>query len=382
MEVNYMVFSRVFKTAIISGALLSLSAITALAADEIKIGAVVPLSGSVATYGQSVNTGIKMALDEFNAAGGIKGKKVSLIVADDKGDPSEATNAFNKLIVNDKVTAIIGAVTSGNSQAAAPIAQSMKIPMISPSSTNEKVTQVGDYIFRVCFIDPYQGEVMAQFASKKLKLKKIATLVAVTGDYSIGLNKYFTKTFKSLGGTITTEQSYSEGDQDFNAQLTKIKASKPQAIYIPGYYTDVALIARQARQLGITVPILGGDGYDSPKFHELGGDAVAGSYFTNHYSPNDTTATAAGFIKKYQAKYKTLPDAFTALGYDAAKLLLNTVKKVGKADPKAIRDTLAKTKKWEGVTGTLSFDNNRNPIKTLVILKQEKDGKTTFVTKM
>ena len=254
------------------------------AAETFKVGVVGPRTGPVATYGLSVINAVTLAVEELNAAGGVLGRQIELIVEDNKADATETNNAFRKLISRDQVHAIIGAVVTANSIVGAQVAQMMKVPMITPTSTAEKVTQEGDYIFRSCLIDPVQGRIMANFAYNSLEVREIACLTAQSNDYSVGLEEVFTKTFEELGGKVVASESYSEGDQDFKAQLTKIRAKKPEAIYVPGYYTEAGLIARQMRQLGMDLPILGPDGFDSPKLFEIGGDAVFGSYFTNHYS--------------------------------------------------------------------------------------------------
>jgi branched-chain amino acid transport system substrate-binding protein len=360
-------------------ALMAGLAVTAAAA-EVKLGVVEELTGAVATYGQNTVKGIRLAVEEANAKGGVKGLgKVTLLVEDNKSDAAETVNAFNKLITRDRVVAIIGAATSGNTLAAAPVAQQSGIPVITPSGTAERVTEAGDYIFRACFIDPFQGLVMANFAYKDLKYRKIALMPEITSDYAMGLTKTFKEQFVKLGGKIVAEEKWSTGDQDFSAQLTKIRAAKPDAVYAGSYYGDVAMISRQARQLGLSVPFLGGDGFDSPKLFELGQSAVVGHYFTNHYSQDNPTAAAKAFLKAYRAKYNQDPDSFAALGYDSAKLMLAAMAKAKKADPKAIRDALASTKGFAGVTGKFSFDAKRNPVKSAVILQVEKDGSTKFV---
>lgn len=352
----------------------------AFAAGEVKIGVVEELTGAVATFGQHTVNGIKLAVDEVNAKGGVKGiGKVVLMVEDNKSDAAESANAYNKLITRDKVVALIGPATSTNTLAAAPIAQREGIPVITPSGTNEKVTEVGDYIFRACFIDPFQGYVMANFAYKDLKLRKVAVMPEVTSDYAMGLVANFKTQFQKLGGKVVGEEKWSTGDQDFSAQLTKIKATNPDAIYIGSYYGDVALISRQARQLGMNVPFLGGDGYDSPKLFELGQSAVVGHYFTNHYSPESPSAAAKAFVKAYKARYNDVPDAFAALGYDSAKLVLDALARAKKADPKALREAMAATKGFKGVTGNITFDAKRNPVKSATILQVQKDGSTKFV---
>lgn len=350
------------------------------AAGTVKIGVVEELTGAVATFGQHSLNGMKLAVDEINAQGGVKGVgKVELVVEDNKSDAAESRNAYNKLITRDKVVAIIGPATSTNTLAAAPVAQQSGIPVVTPSGTNEKVTDVGDYIFRACFIDPFQGYVMANFAYKDLKLRKIAVMPEITSDYAMGLVNNFKTQFAKLGGKIVAEEKWSTGDQDFSAQLTKIKAANPDAIYVGSYYGDVALLSRQSRQLGMKVPFLGGDGFDSPKLFELGGSSVVGHYFTNHYSPDSPSKEAKAFLAAYKAKFNEDPDAFAALGYDSAKLILNALAKAKKADPKALRDALAKTKGFKGVTGNITFDAKRNPVKSAVILQVQKDGSTKFV---
>ena len=267
------------------------------------IGEFGSLTGTTATFGISTKNGIDMAIDEVNKAGGLLGKKVRVIVEDDQGKPEEAQTVVTKLITKDQVIAILGEVASSRTMAAAPVAQQNGIPMISPSSTNPKVTEVGDYIFRVCFIDPFQGLVMAKFATNTLKIKNVAILRDIKNDYSVGLADVFVDNFKKMGGNIVADESYSEGDTDFSAQLTSIKSKNPQAIFLPGYYTEVGLVARQAKKLGLTVPLMGGDGWDSPKLIEIGGEALNGSYFSNHYSVDDPSPAIQKFVADYKARY-------------------------------------------------------------------------------
>jgi branched-chain amino acid transport system substrate-binding protein len=250
--------------------------------------------------------------------------------------------------------------------------------MISPSSTNPRVTQVGNYIFRVCFIDPFQGAVMAKFAADTLKLKKVAILVDVRSDYSVGLQTFFRQQFRQLGGEVVVEQSYSQGDSDFRAQLTAIKAANPEAVYLPGYYTEVGTIVHQARELGITVPFLGGDGWDSPKLWEIGGPALNGCYFSDHYSTDDPNPAVQKFVADYKAKYGQTPDALAALAYDAARILADSIQKAGSTDGSKIRDAIAATKDFPGVTGSISINADRNAVKPAVILKVE-NGKFLLV---
>lgn len=337
--------------------------------NEIVVGEFGSLTGGTATFGQSTHNGVTMAFEEINAAGGVLGKKLKVLVEDDQSKPEEAATAVTKLISQDRVVAVIGEVASSRTLAAAPIAQANKVPLISPASTNPRVTQVGDYIFRVCFIDPFQGAVMAKFAGNSLKLKKVAILYDVRNDYSVGLRNFFSETFKGLGGAIIGEQSYSEGDSDFRAQLTQLKSLGPEAIYVPGYYTEVGTIARQARELGLTVPLMGGDGWDSPKLTEIGGQAIEGSYLSNHYSVDDPSPAIQKFVTAYKTKYGVVPDALAALGYDAAYVLADAMKRAGSTDGAKVRDAIAATARFVGVTGTINIDKDRNAVKPAVILK-------------
>ncbi len=343
----------------------------------LTLGEFASLTGTTATFGQSMNEGIQLALEELNKSGGLLGKPVEIIVEDDQSRPEEARTAVVKLIKQDQVVALIGEVASSRSLAAAPEAQKSKIPMISPASTNPKVTQVGDYIFRACFVDTFQGSSMARFAYEDLGLRKVAILYDIKNDYSVGLMEFFEKTFKELGGEIVDKQSYSEGDIEFRAQLTTIKNKDPQAIYVPGYYTEVGLIARQARDLGLNLPLMGGDGWDSPKTLEIGGTTVEGSYFSNHYATDDPAPIVQDFIKKYQAKYNKVPDAMAVLGYDAANILFDAIKRANSTEGPKIRDALATTTGLQGVSGSISIDADRNAKKRIVILKIE-GGKVKF----
>ncbi len=344
---------------------------------EIVIGEYGSLTGNTATFGQSTKNGSEMAFEEINKAGGVLGKPVKLIVEDDQSKPEEAATAVTKLINQNAVQAVLGEVASSRSLAAAPICQGAKVPMVTPSSTNPKVTQVGDYIFRVCFTDVQQGEADAKFAAKSLKLKRAALLYDVRNDYSVGLRLVFAQKFKEYGGEIVAEQSYSEGDSDFRAQLTQLKSANPEIIYVPGYYTEVGTIARQSRDLGISAPLLGGDGWDSPRLWEIGGKALNGCYFSNHYSVDDPSPAVQKFVAAYKAKYGATPDALAALGYDAARILADAMKRANSADGPKVRDALAQTKDFAGVTGSITIDKDRNAVKPVVMLKVQ-DGKFVF----
>jgi len=348
-------------------------------ADTILIGEVGSLTGSEATFGISARDGVELAVKEANEAGGIKGRKIVVRVYDDQGKPEEAANAVTRLISQDRAKMIIGETASSNSLAMAPKCQSAQVPMITPTSTNPKVTAVGDYIFRVCFIDSFQGLVMARFAKENLKLSRAAVLKDIKSAYSLGLTEVFTRKFTEMGGKIVDTQSYSKGDSDFRAQLTAIKSQKPEAIYIPGYYTDVGIIARQAREIGIKAPLLGSDGWDSEKLFELGGSAILGSYFSNHYSPDDPSPRVKRFLATYKAAYGTIPDSVAALGYDAANVAIHAMKQAPDLTGPALRRALAQTRDFPGVGGNITLDENRNPRKPAVVLQVE-NGKTKYIT--
>lgn len=338
---------------------------------EVAVGAVGPVTGAAATFGISTKNGDQLAVDEWNANGGVLGKKIKMVFADDKGDPAEGATVYTKLIQQDKVCAIVGTVMSKVSLAGAPICQAAKIPMVATASTNPKVTQVGDYIFRACFIDPFQGTVGANFAFNNLKAKKAACIFDVGNDYTKGLAEYFKAQFEKLGGKVVAYEAHDTGITDFKAQLTKIVAAKPDLIYCSDYYNDDALIAKQARELGFKGPMLGGDGWDSPDLVKIGGAAVENCYFTNHYSKDDTRPVVQDFVKKYQAKFNEVPDALAVLAYDAMNLTLNAIKTAGKTDGAAIRDALAASD-FNAVTGEIKFDADRNPIKSAVIIGIDK----------
>ena len=345
----------------------------------VVIGEVGSMTGTEATFGTSSDRGIQLAVTETNAAGGIKGRQVQIIALDDEGKPEEAATAATRLIASEHVTALLGEVASTRSLFMAPKAQAAKVPMVSPSSTNEKVTAVGDYIFRACFIDPFQGYVMAKFATDNLKIKKAAILRDVRNDYSVGLAKVFTDNFTKLGGEITANESFSSGDVDLKAQLTNMKNSHPDALYVPGYYTDVGLIARQAREVGITGPLLGGDGWDSEKLYEIGGAALDGSYFSNHYSVDDPSPRIQEFVTKFKKAYAgQVPDSLAAQAYDAAGMLMDAMKRSAELTGPSIRDALAQTKNYQGVTGDITMDEKRNATKAAVVLKIAHGGKYEF----
>jgi branched-chain amino acid transport system substrate-binding protein len=343
--------------------------------NEVLIGHVASLTGDTATFGVSADEGIRLALDELNKTGVLGGKKIRVMTEDDRSLGDEAKTAASKLINKDHVVAILGEIASSRSIAMAPVCEDAKIPMLSPGSTNPKVTQGFEYVFRNCFIDPFQGTAMAKFAMDSppggLGLKKFAVLYPVNSDYGVGLKSFFETAVQKRGGEIVAEEAYTEKtDTDFRAQLTKIKATNPQAIFVSGYYTEAGLIAKQARQLGLAVPLLGGDGWDSEKTVEIGGDAVNGCYFSNHYSPEENRPEVKKFVGDYKAKYggKT-PDAMAILAYDAMRIMADAINRAGSTSGDKIRDALASTKDFAGASGITTIDKDHNATKSIVILK-------------
>jgi branched-chain amino acid transport system substrate-binding protein len=346
------------------------AALTLHAQDEIVVGEFASLTGGSASFGQSSHKGTQLAIEEINAAGGVLGKKLKLITEDDQSLAGQPATIARKLISHDKIVALLGEVASSKSLEAAPICQQNKVPMISPASTNPKVTEVGDFIFRICFIDPFQGTVMSKFALGK-GFKKVAVLTDVKQDYAVGLAEFFMKHFKENGGEIVKEQKYSTGDKDFKGQLTSLKASKPDAIFVPGYYGEVALIARQAKQLGIKVPLLGGDGWVGDSLLKVAGNALDGSFYSSHFSDADQTPDVQEFVKKYKAKFGGSPDDMAALGYDSAMILADAIKRAGGTDGAKLRDAIAATKNFKGITGVITIDEKRNASKSAVIMTIE-----------
>ncbi|HEV7376669.1 MAG TPA: ABC transporter substrate-binding protein [Pyrinomonadaceae bacterium] len=345
------------------------------ASNTVKVGVFMPQTGATATFGISSVNAIRMAAEEVNAAGGINGKQVELVVYDDRSDAQEAATVVTKLVSQDGVSAILGEVASTRSIAAAPIAQSNKVPMLTPSSTNPEVTKKGDYIFRSCFTDPVQGEAIAKFAATKLNAKRAALLIDKKNDYSVGLGNFIKESYGKMGGQIVVEQFYQEGDTDFNAQLTSIKGSNPDVIFVPGYYTEIGLIAQQAKRQGINAPLLGGDGWDSPRLYEIGGTSLIGSYFSNHYSADDPDPAVQKFVGSYKSKYGQVPDALAATAYDAALILFDAIKRANSTDGTAIRDALAKTVNFKGVTGIVTINSQRDAVKPIIMIKVEEGGK-------
>ncbi|MFN0010374.1 MAG: ABC transporter substrate-binding protein [Phycisphaerales bacterium] len=348
--------------------------------EPIKVGHFGSLTGSEATFGQGSSKAIRLAIKDFNAAGGLNGRPIALTEYDTRSDLKEAANVVTRMVTNDKVVAVLGEVASGRSLAGAPICQENGVPMITPSSTNPRVTKVGDMIFRVCFIDPFQGYVCAKFAAENQKARSAAILFDQAQPYSTGLASEFKKNFVKFGGKIATEQTYNGGDQDFTAQLQRIKGAGADIIFIPGYYTEVGNIAIQARKLGITAALLGGDGWESPKLAEIGGTAIDGAFYSNHYSPDDPSPVIQNFIKRFKAEYDgETPDSVTAQAYDATNFLFDAMKRAKSLKGTDLRDAIAATKDFKGVTGNITIDKDRNAVKAAVIL-QMKGGIPVYVT--
>lgn len=350
-------------------------------ADPIKVGHYGSMTGKEATFGTSTDEGIRLALEEINAGGGLNGRLIEVITYDTKGESKEAGNAVTRLITRDNVVAVLGEVASTLSLAGGQVCQEKKVPMISPSSTNPKVTEGRDYVFRVCFIDPFQGYVMAKFVKENLKFDKVGVLYDQSQAYSKGLREEFTKAFIKMGGAIVADQAYSSGDQDFSAQLSTIKNTAPQAIYVPGYYTEVGNIAIQSRRLGLSVPLLGGDGWDSSQLAVIGGTSIEGCYYSNHYAADQPTDEVRAFVEKYKAEYGHVPDGLAALGYDAMYVLFDAMKRAKSLDHADLREAIAATKQFHGVTGVSTMDENRNARKAAVVV-QIKDGQPVFVAKV
>ena len=357
----------------------AIATVSAQGTDPIRVGEYASLTGKEASFGQSSHKGIAMAIEEINAAGGALGRSFELITEDDQTAPGQSATAAKILISRDKVIALLGEVSSGRSLEAAPIAQAAHIPMIAPAATNPKVTQTGNYIFRVCFIDPFQGTVMAKFALDDLKVRRVAIISSVSNAYSVGLAKFFRQTFTENGGTVAVEQKYSEGDKDFRAQLTAVKAANVEAVFVPGYYTEAALIVRQGRELGITAPFLGGDGWVAEQLLQIGGDALNGCYYSTHFSPEDSAPNVQAFVAKFRATWGgETPDAFAALGYDAAYVLLDAIRRAGSTEGPKLRAALAATRDFKGATGLTTIDEHRDASKPAAIIAI-KDGKLTFL---
>lgn len=353
----------------------------------IKLGANLEMTGGNATFGKSASNGANLAIKQINANGGVLGKQLSLVVADNKSEAAEAANAMQKLITQDKVVAVIAPIASSSVIAGAQVNQDNKVLAISPTASNPKVTvdpttnKVRDYLFRAAFIDPFQGSVMANFATKTLKAKTAAIYIDNSSDYAKGLGQFFKETFIKNGGTIAVEEAYLAKDTDFKATLTKIKAANVDVVFVPGYYQEVGMIAKQAREIGLTMPLLGGDGWDSAKLPEIAGaQALNNTFFANHYSPDDNSPAIKTFVEAYKAEYKETPDAFAALAYDATMMVIESIKRANGVDTVKIKDELAKTKDYNAVSGLITLNETHDAVKSAVIIEM-KDGKQTFKEK-
>jgi branched-chain amino acid transport system substrate-binding protein len=360
----------------------ALVAIVPAQAKEIRIGLITPLSGDVKTFGESVRNSFLIAVEEANARGGVVGMKITYVVQDDKNDPTEAANVANLLVNQQRVKAIVGSVTSKTTIPVSDIIQSARIPTISPTATNPKVTVADgkrkDYMFRACFIDPFQGTVMAKFSRETLKGKSAAVLYDASNDYSKGIAEIFRDTFRKQGGKVAAFESYGKDDVDFSALLTKVKASGADVLFLPDYYNKVGLIAKQVREKGLNVRLVGPDGWDSPDLVKIAGSAIEGGYFSNHYSPDDRRPEVVAWVKKYKERHGQVPDALGTLAYDATNLLLEAIRKAGSDDPKKIRDALASIKDFKAVSGKSTMGRDGDMIKSAAILKIE-GGRQKFV---
>jgi branched-chain amino acid transport system substrate-binding protein len=347
---------------------------------EIKVGGLAPLTGNVSTYGISASNGTKLAFDEANENGGVLGKKIKFIVEDEKGDATEAVNAYNKLVNNEEVIAIIGDITSKPSAAVANASQKEKVPVITPTATAANVTTYGSNVYRACFLDPFQGSVMAKFAKEKLSAKTAAVIYNTGDDYSSGVAEAFKKAFEKAGGKVVAYEGYGASDKDFKSQLTKIKGATPDVLMVPDYYNTVALVAAQVKEVGLKTTLLGADGWDGVLESVQDTALVEGAYFSNHYSPMDKDPKVQDFIKNYKAKFNAEPNALSALGFDAAKILIAAIEKAKSTDKDKVVKAL-KDIEVDGVTGKISFDENRNPIKSVTVLKIT-GGKVDMFEKM
>ncbi len=354
------------------------AAAAAPAGDPVRIGFFMSMTGRDASFGEASLDGARVAVDELNAAGGVLGRPVELVVEDDRSLAGESATAVKKLISRDHVVALVGECSSARTLEAAAVSQASGIPLVSPASTSPRVTQVGDAVFRVCFIDSFQGEVMATFARRRLGLRRAALLVDSTAPYSVGLADYFARTFAALGGEVVATQRYSGTDTDFRAQLTAIRGARPDALFLPGYYVAAGLVARQARDLGLRATLLGGDGFEAPQLLEIGGDALEGAYYSTHFAAENTGAASREFVEKFRARFRAVPNGLAALTYDAVRLVADAVGRAGTTERGALRNALAATRGFPGATGTTTINPRRDADKDASIIAV-RDGRLTFV---
>ena len=374
--------SRLYLRALIA-ALLPLTPAAALHAaapsgEPVKIGFFMSITGRDASFGEAALRGARLAIDDLNAAGGILGRPAQLVVEDNRSLPGESATAVKKLIGRDKVVALVGECASSRTLEAAPVAQGAGVPLVTPASTNPRVTAVGDCIFRVCFADPFQGAVLATYAWKNLGLRRAALLLDATAPYSIGLGEVFSRTFTALGGEIVATQKYGGGDKDFRAQLTAIRATRADAIFLPGYYVEAGLAAQQSRELGLRATLLGGDGFEAPQLLEIGGAALEGTVYSTHYSAESTDPASRRFVAAYTARHGSAPVGLAALTYDSVQLIADAARRAGSTERTALKNALAATRDFPGITGRTTLDANRDAIKDAAIITV-RGGRCVFV---
>lgn len=345
--------------------------------ERVRVGAFMSLSGDTAQYGISALNGMRMAVEEANAAGGLKGRRVDLVVRDTRSDAVETALVVEKLAREERVQALLGEVVSSRSLAAARAAQREQVPMLTPSATSPEVTTVGDYIFRSCYTDTFQGVALARFAIERLGAMRAALLVDRDQRYSVELALFIREDFERRGGKVVAVQEYPDGESDFSVQLAEVGAAQPDVIFIPGYYMEVGLLARQARSLGLNVPLVGGDGWDSPRLTQIGGAALTGGFFTTHFSAEDPDPQVQRFVADYRRLFGTPPDSFSATAYDAARIMLAAIERAPSLERAAVRDSLAATKDFPGVTGTVTFNPERNAVKPIVVVRIGDNGRQT-----
>ncbi len=356
----------------------ALLAFSVQAAEPIKLGFFMSMTGRDASFGETSLRGAQLAVEEINAAGGVLGRPLALVIADNRSQAGESATAAKKLINRDNVVALIGECSSSRSLEAAPIAQTAGVPMVSPASTNPRVTEMGTCIFRMCFADPFQGDVLATYAYRRLGLRRAALLVDVSAPYSTGLAAAFQRTFVGLGGEVVARQQYTAGDKDFRAQLTALRPATPDLIFLPSYYVDIGLAAKQARELGIALPFVGGDGYEAPQFLEIGGTALNGTCYSTHFSAENDDPVVRSFLARFQTRHHLIPNGLAALTFDTVRLVADAITRAGSTEHAAVRTALAATRNFPGVTGRTTFDAQRNAVKEAAIMTV-RDGRIVFV---
>ena len=360
------------------GLALFVGAASASAAEPIRLGYFMSMTGRDASFGETSIRGARLAVAEINAAGGVLGRPLELIVADNRSVAGESATAVKKLIARDKVVALIGECVSARTLEAAPVAQTAGVPLVTPASTNPRVTEIGNCIFRVCFADPFQGEVLATFAYRRLGLRRAALLVDSGAPYSVGLTEAFRRAFTALGGEIVVRQQYTGGDRDFRAQLTTIRAARPDFIFLPSYYIEAGLAAKQARELGIAFPLIGGDAYEAPQFLDISPAALEGTYYCTHFSPENRDPAAQAFVARFRREFNLAPNGLAALTYDAVRLVADAIARAGTTERGSLRAALAATRDFPGVTGRTTIDARRDAAKDAAIMMVH-DGRIEFV---